>query len=813
MKFKKNKSPGLDGITAEFYIKFWDLVKGKLMQVYEEAFDSGVLPESLRTGVIVLLEKKGKDRMNIANWRPITLLGVDYKLLTKTLAERLKNVLPNLVHPDQNGFMPGGCIFFSAHTIRDILFYCNKERLDLILLALDYTKAFDSVEFEFIHKTFEVFNFGPDFRQWIKILFNSGKSCVANNGFLSSTFPIERSTRQGDPISPLIFILVLEILFINIRADGLIKGIRILENEVKLTSYADDATYFVKDLKSAEALMTKIDQFTQVSGLEVNRTKSECLLLDYEMNLSRQEDKVVEIPIVDNLKILGHFFGKNRLVCEYQNFYAKLGKVDKVINMWKQRTLTIMGKSLLINALLNSLFIFNAQIECPPKDFIKLINARNKSFLWDGGVPKISHHSLIGDFGQGGIRYKDVESLLSSVNMKFIFRIKTDVVSNSTCLPRLWLLQLFGVPLNCENAEQQVFQDFFCKSFNILDCKFTLPKRAKWKGHPFYWDVLLSLETILVQNETNSVEASMSTPIWFNRDLNTTFNANMSKNGLNFIWDIYHSRKRIGEKNANQHSLVDCQVLSLYSTINSKVKEILKLGDQQSVVILPMQTIKYKNRDKMVKNMTSVEFYELFIAKKIQIPIGILNWCLDFELNNCQISTALDVASRCSASIFDKMFQYKIVTKILPTNEYLFRYKVKESATCDFCNLERDTVVHRLYECEVFASKLNDILIKLKKVCKLVEHISLTEYLFGKMGSENLGLNHVILELKKYIFYASFECLNSPSLSDLFFNHIKNLIIREKYIALRDDRYENFCLKWHNFAVIYDFKGPDPEIV
>ena len=82
----------------------------------------------------------------------------------------------------------------------------------------------------------------------------------------------------------------------------------------------------------------------------MNRTKSECLLLDYEMNLSRQEDKVVEIPIVDNLKILGHYFGKNRLVCEYQNFYAKLGKVDKVINMWKQKTLTLMGKSLLINA-------------------------------------------------------------------------------------------------------------------------------------------------------------------------------------------------------------------------------------------------------------------------------------------------------------------------------------------------------------------------------------------------------------------------------------------------------------------------------
>ena len=163
--FEKNKSPGLDGLSAEFYLEFWDLIKNKLLEVYDEAYKRGVLPECLTTGVIVLLEKKGKDRTELANWRPITLLGVDYKLPTKTLAERLKTVLPNLIHPDQNGFVPGGNIFFSTHTIRDILFYCNKEKADLILMALDYTKAFDSVDFGFIHKTFEAFNFGEQFRK------------------------------------------------------------------------------------------------------------------------------------------------------------------------------------------------------------------------------------------------------------------------------------------------------------------------------------------------------------------------------------------------------------------------------------------------------------------------------------------------------------------------------------------------------------------------------------------------------------------------------------------------------------------------
>ena len=96
----------------------------------------------------------------------------------------------------------------------------------MILLALDYTKAFDSVDFQMVFKSMEVYNFGEKFKRWIEILYQKGASCIANNGFLSDTFPIERSTRQGDPISPLIFILILEILFIYIRADKNIEGIK-----------------------------------------------------------------------------------------------------------------------------------------------------------------------------------------------------------------------------------------------------------------------------------------------------------------------------------------------------------------------------------------------------------------------------------------------------------------------------------------------------------------------------------------------------------------------------------------------------------
>ena len=123
------------------------------------------------------------------------------------------------------------------------------------------------------------------------------------------------------------------------------QGIQILKNEVKLTAYADDASYFLKDQNSAETLLQIVGKFSKVSGLEVNRTKSECLLLDFELNLNTPSYAMCGIPLVEIIKILGHYFGKNKMICDYQNFYSKLSKFEKIENMWKQRSLTIFGKT------------------------------------------------------------------------------------------------------------------------------------------------------------------------------------------------------------------------------------------------------------------------------------------------------------------------------------------------------------------------------------------------------------------------------------------------------------------------------------
>ena len=679
-------------------MQFWNEIKIKLLKVYDDSFILGILPESLRTGVITLLEKKGKDRIDIANWRPITLLNIDYKLLTKTLGQRLKTVFPGLIHKDQNGFVPGGSIFFSSHTIRDILFYCKKENVDLILLALDYSKAFDSVDFQFIHRTFQLFNFGEKFRHWIEIIYNGGKSCITNNGHISECFDINRSTRQGDPISPLVFILCLEILFITLRSDENIQGIKIEKNEIKLTSYADDATYFMKNKQSTELLLNTIEKFSKVSGLEVNRTKSECLLMNFELDAAGSCDQFLGVPIVENLKVLGHYHGKSKLICDYQNFYSKLTQMANIFSMWKQRSLTLFGKNLLINSLSNSQFLFNAQIDKPPCDFIKLADSQNKEFLWRG-TPKIAHHSIIADYQHGGIKYKDLTCLISSINLKFVFNMSTTLNENYGALPKMWIKTCFKIPNANEN--QEYFNDFFSNTLNLLDCKIKIPRQINWRGHPFYYDALKTFEMVTREIPT-CLESILSIPIWFNEYLNTKFDVELSRAGFNFVKDLFPNTQLIDLNNPNLIQLRATKRRHLIRII-LKIPELwgdkIEQSPVKNVTILPYQTVNLNGLDVMLKSLNSGTIYSILIKNKTRLPRGLLRWCEEMQLSDSQIKNSFTFARSCTSSLFDQVFQYKIVTRILPTNQYLKRYRVRDSEMCSRCLVEIDTVVHSTWLC------------------------------------------------------------------------------------------------------------------
>lgn len=231
------------------------------MDCFNFSFESGWLTPNQRRGLITLIPKKNKDRRRLENWRPISLLKVDYKILAKVIANRLTHVVDKLVNVNQTGFIPGRFIGSNLRNISDVISFFQKEEGGGILASLDFAKAFDTLDRDFLFKTLKSYNFGDSLIKWVKLLYQGAQSCVINNSFSSGWFEVEAGLRQGCPASPLLFVLAVEKLAHAICIDGDIQGISLRGNEYKLSQYADDSNMFVKDGKSLENLLEKVRDF------------------------------------------------------------------------------------------------------------------------------------------------------------------------------------------------------------------------------------------------------------------------------------------------------------------------------------------------------------------------------------------------------------------------------------------------------------------------------------------------------------------------------------------------------------------------
>lgn len=157
------KSPGPDGLTLEFYLKFWDLLGPLLVPVFNECFNDSHLSDSMSTSLTRLIFKKRDDIRDLKNWRPIPLINVDYKICSKAITLRLSKVLDAVVSPDQTCSVPGRSILSNVTLLRDVLDYIERTGETGILISLDQEKAFDRVDHSFLFSLLARFGFGPDF--------------------------------------------------------------------------------------------------------------------------------------------------------------------------------------------------------------------------------------------------------------------------------------------------------------------------------------------------------------------------------------------------------------------------------------------------------------------------------------------------------------------------------------------------------------------------------------------------------------------------------------------------------------------------
>ena len=189
-EMNSGKSPGTDGLPAEFYQTFWKEISEPLLGALNHAFAIGQLSITQRRGIIKLIPKKSEELYYIRNWRPLTLLNCDCKIAAKAIANRLKIYLPKLVNNDQTGFIKGRSIAENIRLIDSVINYTASKNIAGLLLCLDFEKAFDTLEWPFIEKTLLSFGFGPSIVKWFQTFYNSTESCIMNNGWTSDFFTI-----------------------------------------------------------------------------------------------------------------------------------------------------------------------------------------------------------------------------------------------------------------------------------------------------------------------------------------------------------------------------------------------------------------------------------------------------------------------------------------------------------------------------------------------------------------------------------------------------------------------------------------------
>ena len=203
------------------------------------------------------------------------MLNVDFKIISKALATRLKKVMHNLISSNQIAYINNRFIIEGGRLISDILDICNTLQIEEFLLTVDIEKAFDSVDHSFLINVLKKNGFGNNFIRWIRIILRNQESCVINSGSTTSYFKLVRDARQGDPISAYLFILALEIVFIMLKENNRVKGIDIFDHTFLYTAYADDTTFFLRNKESVLELMNTFSNFSKYSGLKPNISKFE----------------------------------------------------------------------------------------------------------------------------------------------------------------------------------------------------------------------------------------------------------------------------------------------------------------------------------------------------------------------------------------------------------------------------------------------------------------------------------------------------------------------------------------------------------
>lgn len=776
-QMKKGKSPGIDGLTTEFYKTFWHEIKNLLFNAYLDCINNGQLSPTMKTGLITLLPKPDKDLLQLDNWRPITLLCNDYKLLALVYANRIKNVLNKLIDEFQSAFIKGRHIHNNIRLIIDMLDYHEFINSDCLILFIDFFKAFDSVEHEFLIQSLLMLGFGNRFCKIIRMFYYQIYSYISLDSDITQRIYVSCGIRQGCPISPKLFILCTQLLAYIIINHEELEGIKVFGNEFRISQFADDTVLFLKDKSILKKALNVISVFSQASGLHLNLKKCE-LLPFFDCTYTDLE----QIPVKNNIKYLGLHLSKEVKMRESKNVDGRINEISKSLNHWLTRDLTIFGRNILSKSEGISKLVYPSYSLYISQQNIKKANTIIYQFIWRNKTHYIKKSQLIKDYDKGGIKTVDFESMIGMFRVNWLKAFLDKPNS-------LW----FHIPKN-------IFDKVGGLEF-LLKCDFDIPKLPV-KLSNYHKQVLYYWKLVFAHNFSPH-----GSTLWNNRVITinrrTLFKRNWYEKGIIFVKDILDDQ---GNLLAYQDFITKYNIKESLREFNKVCKAIpipllnmIKNYLQYSIrhITLPkLQLNQISLNDKRSRNNIISKIFKGKLFHNFDQKVKL-------RYSDDKISNKYIKFMRWPIPPKVKEMQFKIINGYYPTAAMLRKRFGFEVEPCAFCSQEDETLEHLFFSCSVTKYFWHCVTNWLKLKMDKIRQLNLEQIIYG---NENLpkeifkSCNIVIIMGKYHIHKCKWQNKN-PSLT-VFKIELKEYFTSLAYLKNVNDDIYRLCEDASKYMVL-----------
>lgn len=419
-RLKANKMPGADGYASEWYKTFRETLVPLLKKCFNYVLRGGETPLSWRQAIISVIPKTGKDRTECSSYRPISVLNMDYRLYASILAKRMENIVPDLIDPDQTGFVKNRQTQDNVRRALHHIDQMRKSKMKSIVISLDAEKAFDSVRWEYLYLVLRRFGFNDQVIECFRSLYCSPTARIKINGSLSKTVLLGRGCRQGCPLSPTLFALFIEPLAQAIREDKDITGILIKNTQYKICLYADDILITLTNPQvSLPKLLSLLKEFGSYSGYKLNLQKTQTLT--FNMGPHENIYRTCKFKWTGNvIKYLGVQIPKDLTTIFDHNYTPITADIKADLSRWLLLPMNMYNRIDIIkmNILPKLLFLFQSlPVDVPPKQFTEW-NRMISTFIWNKQKPRIKFKTLQLPKDKGGVALPCLEDYYRAAQLR-----------------------------------------------------------------------------------------------------------------------------------------------------------------------------------------------------------------------------------------------------------------------------------------------------------------------------------------------------------------------------------------------------------